>query len=122
MTRNKRTVLRLVLPLLILGLISIQLRAQGVKRIELPLPGNTAYQAVPLGKQGVLLISKPDKGTFNVQKFDTNLERVWSMWVKVDATLKADIVEILKLEVAANKSFAGMARYFIREVWQIPGV
>lgn len=54
--------------------------AQSVKRIELPLVNNnSAYQALPLGEKGVLLISKPDKGTFNVQKFDTNLERVWSI-------------------------------------------
>lgn len=51
------------------------------------MPGNTAYQAVPLGKQGVLLISKPDKGTFNVQKFDTNLERVWSIDGPIESNL-----------------------------------
>lgn len=84
MTKNKRSVFRLVLPLLLLG---VQVFAQGVKRIELPLPGNTAYQAVPLGKQGVLLISKPDKGTFNVQKFDTNLERVWSIDGPIESNL-----------------------------------
>ncbi|MCF0070089.1 hypothetical protein LZD49_06370 [Dyadobacter sp. CY261] len=87
MTKNKRSVFRLVLPFLFLGILSGQLFAQGVKRIELPLPGNTAYQAVPLGKQGVLLISKPDKGTFNVQKFDTNLERVWSIDGPIESNL-----------------------------------
>ena len=87
MTKNKRSVLRLVLPLLFLGVLGTPVFAQGVKRIELPLPGNTAYQAVPLGKQGVLLISKPDKGTFNVQKFDTNLERVWSIDGPIESNL-----------------------------------
>ncbi|REA64173.1 hypothetical protein DSL64_01055 [Dyadobacter luteus] len=54
--------------------------AQSVKRIELPLAGNnSAYQAMPLGEKGVLLISKPDRGTFNVQKFDSNLDRIWSI-------------------------------------------
>jgi hypothetical protein len=61
--------------------------AQGVKRIELPLSGNAAYQTVPLGEQGVLLISKPDKGTFNVQKFDTNLDRVWSIDGPIESNL-----------------------------------
>ncbi|MET7258359.1 hypothetical protein [Dyadobacter fermentans] len=87
MTKNKRSVFRLVLPLLFLGILGTPVFAQGVKRIELPLPGNTAYQAVPLGKQGVLLISKPDKGTFNVQKFDTNLERVWSIDGPIESNL-----------------------------------
>nr|WP_295928318.1 hypothetical protein [uncultured Dyadobacter sp.] len=87
MTKNKRSVLRLALPILFLGLLCGQLGAQGVKRIELPLSGNTAYQAVPLGEQGVLLISKPDKGTFNVQKFDTNLERVWSIDGPIESNL-----------------------------------
>lgn len=62
--------------------------AQSVKRIELPLSGiNTAYQTVPLGEKGVLLISKPDRGTFNVQKFDTNLDRVWSIDGPVESNL-----------------------------------
>jgi hypothetical protein len=87
MTKNRRSVFRLALPLLFLSVLSTQLFAQGVKRIELPMPGNTAYQAVPLGKQGVLLISKPDKGTFNVQKFDTNLERVWSIDGPIESNL-----------------------------------
>jgi hypothetical protein len=60
--------------------INFPVIAQSVKRIELPLAGNnSAYQAMPLGEKGVLLISKPDKGSFNVQKFDNNLERVWSI-------------------------------------------
>jgi hypothetical protein len=61
---------------------------QSVRRIELPLNGNNAgYQAVALGEKGVLLISKPDRGTFNVQKFDTNLDRVWSIDGPVESNL-----------------------------------
>lgn len=66
---------------------SVMSVAQGVKRIELPLSGNMAYQTVPLGAQGVLLISKPEKGTFNVQKFDSNLERVWSIDGPIESNL-----------------------------------
>jgi hypothetical protein len=59
---------------------TISATAQSVKRIELALAGNnTPYQAMPLGEKGVLLISKPDKGSFNVQKFDTNLDKIWSI-------------------------------------------
>ncbi|WP_229248770.1 hypothetical protein [Dyadobacter sandarakinus] len=61
--------------------------AQGVRRVELPLAGNTAYQCVPLGKQGVLLVSKPDKSTFNVQKFDTELNRIWSIDGPIESNL-----------------------------------
>ncbi|WP_229253938.1 hypothetical protein [Dyadobacter sp. NIV53] len=62
--------------------------AQVVKRIELPLVGNNSpYQAMPLGEKGVLLISKPEKGTFNVQKFDTELNRVWS----IDGTVENNL-------------------------------
>lgn len=71
-----------------LSLITLSAFAQSVKRIELPLNGiNTTYQTVPLGQKGVLLISKPDKGTFNVQKFDTNLDRVWSIDGPVESNL-----------------------------------
>src|SRR5215217_7301411 len=74
---------------LLLSFVSASLisAGQGVKRIELPLSGSMAYQTVPLGAQGVLLISKPEKGTFNVQKFDTNLERVWSIDGPIEANL-----------------------------------
>jgi hypothetical protein len=66
--------------LFILILLTSTVFAQSVKRIELPLAGNnSAYQAMPLGEKGVLLISKPDRGTFNVQKFDSNLDRIWSI-------------------------------------------
>lgn len=74
--------------LYLLALISVPVFSQGVKRIELPLSGNSsAYQAVPLGEQGVLLISKPDRGTFNVQKFDSNLDRIWSIDGPIESNL-----------------------------------
>ncbi|GAB2772307.1 hypothetical protein GCM10027275_13970 [Rhabdobacter roseus] len=62
--------------------------AQGVKRIELPLNGDhDAYQTIPLGNKGVLLVSQPSKHTYNVQKFDTNLEREWS----IDGSIKQNL-------------------------------
>ena len=65
---------------LALLLVTVSANAQSIKRIELPLAGNNSpYQAMPLGEKGVLLISKPSKGTFNVQKFDANLDKIWSI-------------------------------------------
>ena len=76
-------------PLLVTLCLTAQLTySQGVKRIELPLSGNNvAYQTIPLGEKGVLLVSKPDRGSFNVQKFDTNLEKLWSIDGPVEANL-----------------------------------
>ncbi|MCE6990044.1 hypothetical protein [Dyadobacter sp. CY323] len=87
MMLNKFTGLKTRLFIYFLVSISVHVLGQGVKRIELPLAGNAAYQAVPLGEQGVLLISKPDRGTFNVQKFDTNLDRVWSIDGPIESNL-----------------------------------
>lgn len=63
------------------------LHAQEVKRIELPLGNNQEYQAVPLGEKGVLLISQPGRNSYNVQRFDTNLERLWS----IDGTIENNL-------------------------------
>ncbi len=88
MNRNLRLLSRIARPFLLLALFSFPGFSQGVKRIELPLAGNnTAYQTVPLGEQGVLLISKPDRGTFNVQKFDSNLDRIWSIDGPIESNL-----------------------------------
>jgi hypothetical protein len=87
MIPNKTSALKAKLLLFLFMALSAQLQAQSVKRIELPLSGNTAYQTVPLGEKGVLLISKPDRGTFNVQKFDANLDRVWSIDGPIEANL-----------------------------------
>ncbi|WP_373331321.1 hypothetical protein [Salmonirosea aquatica] len=65
-----------------------RLEAQEIKRIELPLPtSNEAYQTVPLGEKGVLLISQPGRNSYNVQRFDTNLERLWS----IDGTIENNL-------------------------------
>ena len=88
MNKNQRQLLLSAFLLLAFLNISYSLSAQVVKRIELPAAGNNSpYQAMPLGEKGVLLISKPDKGSYNVQKFDTNLERVWSIDGNVEDNL-----------------------------------
>jgi hypothetical protein len=88
MLKNPRFLYPAVQVLFCLLAISYSAFAQVVKRIELPLQNaNAAFQTMPLGEKGVLLISKPDRGTFNVQKFDTNLDRVWSIDGPVEANL-----------------------------------
>ncbi|TDB67053.1 hypothetical protein [Arundinibacter roseus] len=62
--------------------------AQKPTRVELALPANSeTYQAVPMGNKGVLLISQTSRSSYNVQRFDTNLERVWS----IDGTIEAGL-------------------------------
>ncbi|HEV7349547.1 hypothetical protein [Telluribacter sp.] len=74
--------------LLSLSLFIQPLLAQDVKRIELPVPpGSGAYQTISMGEKGLLLVSKPTRSTYNVQKFDTSLDRVWSIDGAIEANL-----------------------------------
>ncbi len=62
--------------------------AQEIKRIELPVPShNEDYHTIPLAERGVLLVSQTGKNTYNVQRFDTNLEKLWSIDGAIDANL-----------------------------------
>jgi hypothetical protein len=87
---NTSTMLRAALLLTLLSLWFLSpAPAQDIKRIELPVPaGSEAYQTIPLGPKGVLLVSKPSRSTFNVQKFDVNLERMWSIDGTIEPTLE----------------------------------
>ena len=54
--------------------------AQTVKRVELPIPqGNDEYHTISLGKEGVLLVAQMSKTSLNLQKFNTDLGRDWSI-------------------------------------------
>ena len=65
---------------LVIGLVSIDLKAQTVKRIELPVPGaNESYHTISLGAKGVVLVSQLSKNAFNIQKFNVDLDRDWSI-------------------------------------------
>ncbi len=56
------------------------MRAQTIKRIELPTPGtNESYHTISLGAKGVVLVSQLTKNTFNIQKINVDLERDWSI-------------------------------------------
>ncbi len=59
-----------------------------IKRIELPLPSSSeTYHTVPLGEKGALLISQAGRSSYNVQLFNTELERVWS----IDGTVEPNL-------------------------------
>lgn len=61
-------------------LITFFSHAQSVKRVELPSPnGSDTYHTISLGKQGVLLVSQTSKNSFNLQKFNPDLNRDWSI-------------------------------------------
>lgn len=54
--------------------------AQSVKRIEIPTNGDdNKYQVITLGDEGLLILSKTSKKTFNITKFDTELQQTWSI-------------------------------------------
>lgn len=54
--------------------------AQSVKRVEIPTNGeDNKYQVITIGEEGVLLLSKTSKKTFNITKFDTELQQAWSI-------------------------------------------
>jgi len=54
--------------------------AQTVKRVELPMMGNSeSYHTISLGAKGVVLVSQIGKNAFNIQKINTDLERDWSI-------------------------------------------
>ncbi len=50
------------------------------------------------------------------------IEKLWLACQIVPSTDKQCFVEALSLCLEADAEFAGMARYFIREVWQVPGL
>jgi hypothetical protein len=54
--------------------------AQSVKRIEIPSRVNDqTYQVITLGDEGVMLLSKTGKTSYNITKFDVELQQTWSV-------------------------------------------
>ncbi len=52
--------------------------AQENARIEIPIRGtHVDIETIPVGEAGVLLVSKPNKSTFSIEKYNTNLEKIW---------------------------------------------
>ena len=52
----------------------------------------------------------------------SELDKARKLLDLVPAALKPDIQALLAEMMAPEKSYAGMARYFVREVWQVPGL
>ncbi|WP_041693660.1 hypothetical protein [Emticicia oligotrophica] len=53
--------------------------AQSVNRIEIPTRGDDqSFQVISLGEEGILLLTKTGKLTFNVTKLDANFQQAWS--------------------------------------------
>ncbi|MDZ7935746.1 MAG: hypothetical protein U5M51_12460 [Emticicia sp.] len=65
--------------LLLLIISFFQANAQSVKRIELPTRGDDqGFQVITLGEDGVLLLTKTGKLSFNITKLDAQLQQTWS--------------------------------------------
>ena len=53
--------------------------SQTSKRIEFPMLGNDLESfSIPIGNQGLILISQLNKQSFSIQKLNTDLEQVWT--------------------------------------------
>ena len=66
---------------IVLGsLTTYQTEAQSVKRIEIAARNDDqAYQVITLGDDGVLILSKTGKTSFNITKYDAQLLQTWSV-------------------------------------------
>lgn len=53
--------------------------AQSVRRIEIPTRGDDqGFQVITLGEEGVLVLTKTGKLSFNITKYDAQLQQAWS--------------------------------------------
>ncbi len=66
--------------------ISFHCFSQDFTRVEIPVKGNnTQIKTIPVGDLGILLVSKPNKTSFSIERYDINLEVVWSIEGPVDS-------------------------------------
>lgn len=66
--------------MLVILLGSFFANAQTVKRTEIPTQGtNAAFHTISLGNKGVVLVSQIAKNAFNIQKYNPDLERDWTL-------------------------------------------
>ena len=63
--------------------------AQSIKRVEIPLANsnNTELFTIPLQEQGVLVLNQINKTNYTLTRFDTNLEKLWTVNGTIDASL-----------------------------------
>lgn len=73
-------------PLLLFALawgLSLSLSAQQ-RRLEIPIPSTSAsIFTIPVGREGVMLLTQTGKNSYHIDRFDTNMDRSWS----VDGTI-----------------------------------
>ncbi len=77
---NLRRSLWAIIPLLLAVLAYNVSNAQTIKRVELPTQTtNETFHTISLGGKGVVLVSQIAKNAFNIQKFNADLERDWTL-------------------------------------------
>ncbi|WP_211235292.1 hypothetical protein [Runella zeae] len=77
---NLRRSLWAIIPLLLAVLAYNVTNAQTIKRVELPTQTtNETFHTISLGGKGVVLVSQIAKNAFNIQKFNADLERDWTL-------------------------------------------
>jgi hypothetical protein len=81
---ERRSVYQLIVRIIVICLIVISVGnsafTQSVKRIEIASRvADQTYQVITLGEEGVLLLSKTGKTTYNITKFDAELQQAWSV-------------------------------------------
>jgi hypothetical protein len=81
---ERHSVYQLIVRIIVICLIVISVGnsafTQSVKRIEIASRvADQTYQVITLGEEGVLLLSKTGKTTYNITKFDAELQQAWSV-------------------------------------------
>ena len=58
------------------------------KRIEFPIQGTDLESFnIPIGEQGVIVLSQLNKQSFNIRKFSTDLDQLWSTNTNLEPNL-----------------------------------
>src|SRR5690606_5825153 len=96
-----------VLSIIMASALFFNVVGQSADRIELPVPsGSGGYMTLPMGEKGVLLISKPEKNTYRVRKFGTNLDEVYS----IDGVIENGL-DFVTATYDGNAAFLLFSRY-----------
>ena len=78
---------RFVLFVFLLVIGSLSLQGQN-KRIEIPAAGSDLESfSIPIGNQGVIVLTQLNKQSFNLRKFSTNLDQLWSQNGNLESNL-----------------------------------
>ncbi len=54
-------------------------KAQDADRVEIPIANNMDVFTIPIGAQGVVVLVQTSNSTFNLRKYDTNLQANWNI-------------------------------------------